>query len=101
MSNWIGSWNVEQSSMVGTFKMDMIVTENGDTVDVEFVSPQVVCTLSDIVADGDKLTMMIQLVKPIKGKSDAELTLEGADAFSGTGKMKFLPASKFKGVRKS
>lgn len=101
MNNWIGTWDVEQSSLVGTFLMDMIVSEDGDGVDVRFESPQVVATVSDIVCDDETLKMTINLTKPLKGKADADLALSGPDSFGGTGKIKFLPASKFKGVRRT
>lgn len=101
MNSWIGTWGVEQSSIVGTFVMDMIVTEHADGVDVAFESPQVVATVSNIVCDDESLKMTINLTKPLKGKADADLALTGSDSFAGTGKIKFLPASKFKGVRRS
>ena len=100
MNRWIGTWDVEQSSIVGTFVMDMIVTEDAGVVDVVFESPQVVATVSDIVSDDETLKMVTHLTKPLKGKADVELTLAGGDSFAGTGKIKFLPASKFKGVRR-
>ncbi|THG32555.1 hypothetical protein E6C70_12425 [Glaciibacter flavus] len=101
MSNWIGTWDVEQTSIVGTFVMTMTVAEKDGGIDVAFDSPQVVATVSDIASDEDNLTMTINLTKPLKGKADAALTLGGADSFVGTGKMKFLPASKFSGVRRA
>ncbi|MEJ7635525.1 hypothetical protein [Aeromicrobium sp.] len=101
MNRWIGTWDVEQSSIVGTFVMDMIVTEHQGGVDVAFQSPQVVATVSDIVCDEETLTMTINLTKPLKGKAAADLALTGPDSFGGTGKIKFLPASKFKGVRRA
>ena len=100
MSQWIGTWDVEQTSLVGTFLMDMIVSEKPGGVDVAFESPQVVATLSDIVCDDETLRMTINLTKPLKGKADADLALTGPNSFEGTGKIKFLPASKFKGVRR-
>ena len=101
MNNWIGTWDVEQSSIVGTFIMDMIVTESDGVVDVRFESPQVVATVSDITCTDEKLTLITHLTKPLKGKADVELALAGHDSFAGTGKIKFLPASKFKGVRRT
>lgn len=100
MNNWIGTWDVEQSSIVGTFVMDMIVSEDANGVDVAFESPQVVATVSNIVCDHENLGMTINLTKPLKGKAEADLALTGPDSFGGTGKIKFLPASKFKGVRR-
>lgn len=100
MNNWIGTWDVEQTSIVGKFVMDMFVTDNDGVVDVRFESPQVVATVSDVVCSGEKLTLITHLTKPLKGKADVELTLEGSDSFAGTGKIKFLPASKFTGVRR-
>lgn len=100
MNKWIGTWDVEQSSIVGTFVMDMIVTENAGAVDVVFESSQVVATISDIACSGEKLSMITHLTKPLKGKADVELTLAGPGEFTGTGKIKFLPASKFAGVRR-
>ncbi|WP_374946048.1 hypothetical protein [Agreia sp.] len=101
MNKWIGTWDVEQSSIVGTFVMDMIVSEGDGVVDVRFESKQVVATVSDIVCSDERLTLITHLTKPIKGKADVELTLAGPDSFTGTGKIKFLPASKFAGVRRS
>lgn len=101
MSTWVGTWDVEQSSIVGTFVMDMIVSEVEGGVDVAFESPQVVATVSDIVCDDQTLQMTIHLTKPLKGKAAADLALSGPDAFAGTGKMRFLPASTFKGVRRA
>lgn len=101
MNKWIGTWDVEQASIVGTFVMDMTVVEDGGVVDVVFTSPQVVSTVSDIVIDDDKLTLTTHLTKPLKGKADVALTLAGPDELTGTGKMKFLPASKFTGVRRA
>jgi hypothetical protein len=101
MNKWIGTWDVEQSSIVGTFVMDMIVTDNGGAVEVTFESPQVVCTVSDIACSDETLTMITHLTKPLKGKADVVLTLNGTDSLAGTGKIKFLPASKFKGVRRA
>ena len=101
MNKWIGTWDVEQSSIVGTFVMEMIVTENDGVLDVAFESPQVVATVSDIALNEEVLTMITHLTKPLKGKADLELTLAGPDSFGGTGKIKFLPASKFKGVRRA
>jgi len=100
MNKWIGTWDVEQSSLVGTFVMDMIVTENAGTLDVVFESPQVVATVSNVASNGETLTMITHLTKPLKGKAELELTLSGPDSFGGTGKIKFLPASKFTGVRR-
>ena len=100
MNTWIGTWDVEQSSIVGTFVMDMIVTEADGVVDVRFESPQVVATVSDITCSNEKLTMITHLTKPLRGKAEVELALSGPDAFAGTGKIKFLPASKFKGIRR-
>ena len=101
MNTWLGTWGVEQTSIVGKFVMDMIVTDTEGSVDVSFESPQVVCTVSDIVVTDDTLRMVTHLTKPLKGKADVELTLAGQDSFGGTGKIKFLPASKFAGVRKA
>ena len=101
MSTWIGTWDVTQTSIVGTFAMDMIVTEKEGGVDVAFESPQVVCTVSDIAVADDTLTLITHLTKPLKGKAEVELTLADGDSFAGTGKIKFLPASKFAGVRKA
>lgn len=101
MNKWVGTWDVGQSSIVGTFVMDMIVSEVADGVDVAFESPQVVATVSDIVCTDETLRMTINLTKPLKGKADADLALTGPDSFEGTGKIKFLPASKFKGVRRA
>lgn len=101
MNNWVGTWAVEQSSIVGTFVMDMIVTEEAGVVDVSFDSPQVVATMSDIVCDGDSLSMITHLTKPLRGKADVALSLADPNSFAGTGKIKFLPTSKFTGVRRA
>lgn len=101
MNKWIGTWDVEQTSIVGTFVMDMIVSQNADGVDVEFESPQVVATVSDIVCDDETLKMTIKLTKPLRGRAEADLALTGPDSFGGTGKIKFLPTSKFKGARRA
>lgn len=99
MSRWLGTWDVEQASIVGTFHMQMRVTAAGDGYDVAFESPQVVATVSDVVLSGDSLSMVTHLTKPLRGKADVDLALSGDDAFAGTGKIKFLPSSKFTGVR--
>ena len=101
MNKWVGTWDVEQTSIVGKFVMDMIVTDKEGGVDVAFESPQVVCTVSDIVVTDDTLSLITHLTKPLKGKADVELTLADQDSFGGTGKIRFLPASKFAGVRKA
>ena len=101
MNNWVGTWDVEQTSIVGRFVMDMFVTDNDGVVDVRFESPQVVATVSGVICSGEKLTLTTHLTKPLKGKADVELMLDGPDSFAGTGKIKFLPASKFAGVRRA
>lgn len=101
MNTWLGTWDVKQVSIVGTFVMDMIVTESDGVVNVDFESPQVVCTVSDIAVNGETLTLITHLTKPLKGKAEVELTLADPDSFAGTGKIRFLPASKFTGVRRS
>lgn len=101
MNKWLGTWDVEQWTVVGTFTMDMIVTEKDGVVDVAWESPQVVCTVSDVVCGDDTLTMVTHLTKPLKGKADVELKLVGPDSLTGAGKIKFLLPSKFKGTRKA
>lgn len=101
MNTWIGTWDVEQSTIAGTFVMDMIVSENAGGVDVVFESPQVAATVSDIVSGDQTLKMTIHLTKPLKGKAVADLALTGPDSFGGSGKIKFLPSSTFKGVRRA
>ncbi|GAA1846225.1 hypothetical protein GCM10009750_35750 [Agromyces salentinus] len=101
MNAWIGTWDVEQSSIVGTFVMDMTVTERAGSLEVAFASPQVVATVSGVECDGERLRMTTHLTKPLKGTAEVELTLSGPDSFGGTGKIKFLPASKFTGVRRA
>ena len=101
MNKWMGTWGVEQSSIVGTFVMDMIVIETDGVAVVTFDSPQVVCTVSDVVINDEILTLITHLTKPLRGKAEVELTLDGPDSFAGTGKIKFLPASKFTGVRRA
>ncbi len=101
MSNWVGTWDVEQATIVGTLLMDMIVRGSDGDYDVAFESPQVVATVSDVVVDGDRLTLTTQLTKPMKARAEMDLTLTGPDSFTGTGKIKFLPSSKFKGIRRA
>lgn len=101
MNRWIGTWDVEQASLVGTFVMDMIVKESAEGVDVAFESSQVLATVSDVVCADETLKMTIRLTKPLKGKAEVDLAMTGAHSFGGTGKIKFLPASKFTGVRRT
>ena len=101
MSTWVGTWDVDQKTVVGTFRMDMIVREGGDGLEVSFESEKVVATVTGVTADGDSLTVETDLKKPMKAHAVMELRLTGPDSFDGAGKIKFMPNSSFKGVRKS
>ncbi len=100
MSTWLGTWDVEQKAIVGTFVMEMIVTETEGSYDVAFNSERVEATVSDIIIDGDSLSLITHLTKPLKGKARVDLTLTGPDSFEGSGKIKLLPNSSFRGVRR-
>jgi len=101
MSTWIGTWDVDQKTVVGTFKMDMIVRDSGGGLSVDFESDKVVATVTDVRVDGDSLTIETDLKKPMKAHAVMELKLTGSDSFDGAGKIKFMPNSSFKGVRKA
>ncbi|GAB2850569.1 hypothetical protein GCM10027024_28080 [Microbacterium insulae] len=100
MSAWLGAWDVEQKAIVGTFVMEMVVTEHRGEHAVDFTGDRIAATVSDIVVTGDSLSLTTHLTKPLKGNALVELKLTGPDSFEGTGKIKFLPNSTFTGVRR-
>lgn len=101
MNTWIGTWDVEQKAIVGTFPMEMVVsTADADRYSVEFHSEKVVAKVIDVVVDGDELHIHVDLTKPLRATAVMELSLTGPDTFGGVGKIKFLPNSTYKGVRR-
>ena len=101
MSNWIGTWDVEQKAIVGTFPMEMIVSEEtGGSYGVEFRSERVAATVLDVNVAGDSMRLEVDLRKPMRAKAVMELSLNGPDSLTGVGKIKFLPNSSYTGVRR-
>jgi hypothetical protein len=101
MSNWLGTWDVEQKTMVGVLPMTMVVTAAGNGYDVVFEGDRVAATALDVHVDGDALTINTDLRKPMKAKAIMELRLTSADTFDGAGKIRFLPNSSFAGSRRT
>jgi len=101
MSNWLGTWDVQQKTMVGTLPMAMTVTASGDGYAVVFTGDRVEADVLDVALAGDDLTISTNLRKPMKAKAVMELHLTSADTFDGAGKIKFLPNSSFVGVRRA
>lgn len=100
MSNWLGTWDVEQKTIVGTLPMTMVVTTSGDGYQVAFEGDRIQADVLDVRLDGDALTISTNLRKPMKAKAEMDLHLTSADTFNGAGKIKFLPNSSFAGVRR-
>jgi hypothetical protein len=100
LSNWLGTWDIEQKTIVGVLPMTMDVTAKGDDVEVSFSGEKVEAEVLDVVLDGDAMTVTTNLRKPMKAKATIELKLTSADTFGGAGKIKFLPNSSFAGVRR-
>lgn len=100
MSTWVGTWDVEQKAIVGTFPMEMVVTEEDGAHAVRFHSEKVIATVLDVTVDGDELCVHVDLTKPLRAKAVMELALTGPDAFSGLGKIRFMPNSSYRGVRR-
>jgi len=100
VNSWIGTWDVQQKAIVGTFPMEMVVWAEGGTHHVEFHSDKVVATVTDVHVDGDALDIQVDLAKPLKAKAVMELSLTGPDTLDGVGKIRFLPNSTYTGVRR-
>jgi len=100
VNTWIGTWDVEQKAIVGTFPMEMVVSEENGAYSVEFHSERVVANVLEVMVDGDELVLQVDLSKPLKAKAVMELSLTGPDTFGGAGKIRFMPNSSYKGVRR-
>jgi len=101
MSNWIGTWDVKQKTIVGTLPMDMVVSEEAGGYAVRFESEKVVAEITGVTVDGDSIRIETDLKKPMKAHAVMELSLTGPDSLEGVGKIKFMPNSTFTGVRKA
>lgn len=101
MGTWVGTWDVEQKAIVGTFPMEMVVSEQDGAYTVAFHSERVVANVLDVVVDGDALVVHVDLTKPLKAKAVMELSLTGPDTFGGAGKIRFMPNSSYTGVRRA
>jgi P2-related tail formation protein len=100
MSTWIGTWDVEQKAIVGTFPMEMVVWEEGGEYRVEFNSEKVVARVTEVRVEGEALDIHVDLTKPLKAKAVMELSLTGPDTFDGNGRIRFMPNSTYTGVRR-
>ncbi|MBO9577796.1 MAG: hypothetical protein J7480_03385 [Microbacteriaceae bacterium] len=99
----IGTWDVEQTSFMGTQRLVLRFTRAASgAVEAEILqgdSNSAGVQFVDIREIGNHLSMTLAILKPIKGTVPVEIDIAG-DAFEGTAKAKFLPGGKMTGKRR-
>jgi hypothetical protein len=98
MTTFAGSWNVVIDTPIG--KMDAIfdITDEGGAIGGTARSGDEVVEIRDAVADGDRLTWLQDVTKPMKLTLKFDVTVDG-DSMTGTSKAAIFPASKLSGTR--
>lgn len=99
MSDFYGTWNVLQNSPMGKAEMTLKVSDEGGTPSVSIESRMVEGDVVDVKIDGDVLTAVQKLRKPMPGDVDLTLKLTSPTTFEGAVKSKFFPALSMAGTK--
>ena len=98
MTTFAGSWKVVIDTPVGKMAAVFDITDEGGVISGTASSGDEVVEIREAVADGDRLTWLQDVAKPMKLTLKFDVTVEG-DAMTGTSKAAIFPASKLSGTR--
>lgn len=99
MSDFYGTWTVSQNSPMGKVDMTMKIWDEAGSPAVSVESKIVDGDVVDVKIDGEVLTAVQKLRKPMPGEVDLTLTLTSPTTFDGMAKSKFFPSLSMAGTK--
>lgn len=96
MSAVFGTWNTQLKSVLGNGDFTLEVADA--PARATLTSPEAVQEATAVAVDGDTVSFMVDVEKPMKLQIAWKLTADG-DAIIGTAKAGSLPAAKVRGTR--
>lgn len=95
----LGTWNVTQQSIVGTTDSVWTFSQDGDRVVCDIAHNTAMGAVAkDVTVQGDEVALLLSIAKPVQTTANVTLRVSG-DAFTGEGKVRFLPAARLTGQR--
>lgn len=98
MTTFAGSWDVTIETPIGKMAVVFDISEENGVISGTARSGDEVVDIREAVADGDRLTWLQNVQKPMKLTLKFDVTVDG-DSMTGTSKAAIFPASKLYGTR--
>jgi hypothetical protein len=98
MTTFAGSWDVIIDTPIGKIGAVFDISEVGGAISGTARSGDEVVEIRDAVADGNRLTWLQDVTKPMKLTLKFDVTVDG-DTMTGTSKAAIFPASTLSGTR--
>ncbi|MCU1363305.1 MAG: DJ/PfpI family protein [Acidimicrobiaceae bacterium] len=100
MTTFAGSWDVTIETPIGKMAAVFDISEENGLISGTARSGDEVVEIREAVADGDRLTWVQNVQKPMKLTLKFDVVVDG-DSMTGTSKAAIFPASKLYGTRSS
>jgi hypothetical protein len=100
MTTFVGSWDVTIETPIGKMAAVFDISEENGLISGTARSGDEVVEIREAVADGDRLTWVQNVQKPMKLTLKFDVVVDG-DSMTGTSKAAIFPASKLYGTRSS
>jgi len=100
MTTFAGSWNVTIDTPIGKMAAVFDISEVDGVITGMARSGDEEVEIREAVADGDRLTWLQNVQKPMKLTLKFDVVVDG-DSMTGTSKAAIFPASKLYGTRSS
>ena len=100
MTNFSGTWNAIISSPLGKMAVVFAIVDDQGAISGSASNDSETVEMREAVAEGDRLTWVQSVTKPMRLTLKFDVTVEG-DELVGTAKAGVLPASKLSGTRTS
>jgi hypothetical protein len=98
MTTFAGSWDVTIETPIGKLAAVFDISEENGIISGIARSGDEVVEMREAAADGDRLTWLQNVQKPMKLTLKFDVTVEG-DSMTGTSKAAIFPAAKLYGTR--
>ncbi|MFJ3673533.1 hypothetical protein ACIPSE_44510 [Streptomyces sp. NPDC090106] len=101
MSDFFGTWILPSSSPKGKIDVESVIAEQDGEVTVTMNSSIMVGTVSDVVIDGDTLTGVLKMTKPLTITSQLTYELTSPTTLNATVKSRLMPAQRMVGTKQT
>lgn len=101
MSDFYGTWTVLQNTPMGKMEMQVTIADDNGSPAVAATSKMVRGDVVDASIEGDTLTAVQKLTKPIPAEVNLTFTLTSPTTFEGTAKSKMFPPFTLNGSKVS